>query len=426
MNITRYVISSHEQNRTARSKYVDLNQDRHNQSYIQRGRPAIRPHCTTSGRPKQGKINKGEVYMELNKTDKKLVAWLANAIKHENSAYHDYDGRKWITTTQEELAETLDVVRTTLYTAVKKLEKLGIIEKLKMEDKRPGIFQNHTYSYTFTAEAMAQNVQNCTNNNKSANTNKLVLAKINHSAKRTPISQDKKIKIREMPSATTELKTNQAPTTRQVVASAAKQPQVTVRRMHDAAQEILGTALFDKLNRKLSLWLGGARNRFFPTLESWRTFLQAVKRSAYLMGSQFCLTVRWLLRFDTIVKILDGFYDSYEEKKRRMNEQLARERMRKAEAEEAQELLGLSSLSEEINKLDESSKCKHARREILRQAGAAAYKTWFKNKEFLEEAGAVKIKIEGNNFVWDTIQNKFRDLLDSLDVTITGNRVVFW
>lgn len=346
--------------------------------------------------------------MKFTKSEKNFMNWLKRAIRYRKKGYRNHDGRKWITITQTELAAELGVVRTTLYTAVKKLEALGMIERAKMEVSA----RDHTYSYTLTNQkesSMNNNdtnvhnfVQNCTNN-KSDKNNKLFLSKINHS-KATPstISQDKKINTREMPTATLN-KTNSAPTTQTSAIATAKasKPQLTVREMWDAAQEVLGSALSEKLTKQISFWLGGARNKFFQSMDKWRSFLLAVKRSAYLMGAKFCLTLKWLLKFATIQKVLEGFYDSFEDKKKRMNEALEQERLKKAEAEEAKELVDLSGLSEEIDNLKESAQCKHVRKEILRAAGPASYKSWLRNLEFVAEDGFIIVKGAGNNFARD-------------------------
>ena len=85
---------------------------------------------------------------KFTKTEKKFVKWLENGIKRKKKGFHIFDNKKWITATQEELAKLFDVSRVTIWTAIKRLEKIGIIERLKMEEKEYGeYYRDHTYSY---------------------------------------------------------------------------------------------------------------------------------------------------------------------------------------------------------------------------------------------------------------------------------------
>lgn len=170
------------------------------------------------------------------------MKWLENGIKRKKKGFHIFDNKKWITATQEELAKLFDVSRVTIWTAVKRLEKIGIIERLKMEEKEYGeYYRDHTYSYTLKeSKIISSNAKNLTNN-------------INHDIGKTE---------REIPQEVSE-KTN----TDIINLNAGTNPEVTIREMYDTAVEVLGTALFGQLNKKIAAWIGQARNKYFQTME---------------------------------------------------------------------------------------------------------------------------------------------------------------
>lgn len=98
-------------------------------------------------------------------------------------------------------------------------------------------------------------------------------------------------------------------------------PVVTVKEMYDVVNEVLGEKLSFRLTKEIARWMEAARNAYFQTLEKWRKFLETIKRSCFLMGEKFLLTIKWVLKFKTIEKILAGEYDRFEEKKKRRAEE---------------------------------------------------------------------------------------------------------
>lgn len=341
---------------------------------------------------------------KFTKTEKKFVKWLENGIKRKKKGFHIFDNKKWITATQEELAKLFDVSRVTIWTAIKRLEKIGIIERLKMEEKEYGeYYRDHTYSYTLKeSKIISSDAKNLTNNINHNKNNKLFLL-INHDIGKTE---------REIPQEVPE-KTN----TDIINLNAGTNPEVTVREMYDTSVEILGTALFGRLDKKIAAWIGQARNKYFQTMEKWRSFLYTIKRSPYLMGSKFYLTLKWLLKFDTIAKILRGKYESFEEIKKReaerWNKRLVREMEEKKEMEKMELLTKSEEGLREIQDIEEPQKCKTARFNLFMKIGYPSYKSWFKEVKFVEENGKVILET-ASSFKYDWIGNRFREVLENL------------
>ncbi len=319
--------------------------------------------------------------------------------------------------TQEELGEIFDVSRVTIWSAVKRLMKLGIIEGEKLSMKftnngkylKDGYYKDHTYSYTLKESKMAVtnvklNIKNLTSNDSYLN-NKLFKYKslINHDNEIT------KKDTREIPQVAEE-----NPKTPSVITA----PAVTVQEMYDVANEVLGEKLSFRLTKEIA-WMGAARNAYFQTLEKWRRFLEAIKKSWYLMGEKFLLTIKWVLKFKTIEKISAGEYDSFEEKKKRRaeewNKKLEEEREKRKEKEEEWEILETRKMAIELENSEESPKCIKARYELFRKVGVPSFRSWFSKANLVEEHGRVIMEVE-SNFKFDWIGNKYREVLESLNI----------
>lgn len=352
-------------------------------------------NCAASIAHELGKSTK-----KLTKTEKKFIKWLEGAIKTRKKKVYILDNKKWITATQEELAELFDVSRVTIWQAVKRLEKMGIIEKEKLSER----YTDHTYSYTLKGREMTvSNVKNLTNSNNL--NNKLFKYKsiINQDVKK---SKNKREEIpQEVPQKTNlDIQTSHTGT-----------PVVTIQEMYDVVNEVLGEKLKFRLTKEISRWMGQARNMYFQTLEKWRSFLQAIKRSAYLMGEKFLLTMKWVLRFKTIQKILNGEYESFEERKKQRAEEWNKKLAKEREGREERELLQMQETIAQIEKLDEPESCLKARYNLFKKVGHASYLSWFRDVNFKEEHGKVIMEV-ASNFKFDWIGNKFREQLENLNI----------
>lgn len=191
-------------------------------------------------------------------------------------------------------------------------------------------------------------------------------------------------------------------------------PAVTIQEMYDVVNEVLGEKLSFRLTKEISRWMGAARNAYFQTLEKWRRFLETIKRSWYLMGEKFLLTIQWVLKFKTIKKILAGEYDSFEEKRKRREEEW---KMKLEESREEREILKMREIEAAIENREESSRCINARHRLLREVGVNSFEGWFRpdKAKLVEECGRVIMEVN-SNFRFDMIWNKYRYVLESLDI----------
>jgi len=255
-------------------------------------------------------------------------------------------------------------------------------------------------------EMAISNVKNLTNNNLN---NKLFRYK---SINKSIINQDSKKfenKREEIPQEVPQ-KTNL-----DIKASQKDTPVVTIQEMYDVVNEVLGEKLKFRLTKEISRWMGQARNMYFQTLEKWRSFLQAIKRNAYLMGEKFLLTIKWVLRFKTIQKILNGEYDSFEEKEKQRAEEWNKKLAEEREKRKEKELFQMQETIAQIKKLDESESCLKARYNLFKKVGHASYLSWFRDVKFKEEHGKVIIEV-ASNFKFDWIDNKFKYQLKNLNI----------
>ena len=294
-----------------------------------------------------------------------------------------------------------DVSRRTVWQAVKNLEEVGIIEKLKLSEK----YIDHTYSYTFKEreympEMTVSNEKNFSNSNNKNNKLFLYKSLINQEAKKS------EKEMRKIPQEALQ-KTNLG------ISSNDSAPVVTIREMYDAVNEILGKKLSFRLTKEIARWMGMARNTYFQTLEKWRDFLQAIKESAYLTGEKFLLTIKWLLRFKTIERILGGEYNFEQKRIEKWNRMLAREREAREEEEKEKEREQMQNAINEIENSGESEKCMKARYNLLKRIGVERFNTWFANATFEEKDGKViarvadEFKLHG---VYTALREKVKDL----------------
>lgn len=315
---------------------------------------------------------------KLSKTEQYFLGWLKKAIsersKHE---YRILDGKVWITKKQEELSQILNCTRIHIARISKKLKALGYIDYEKLTDmdaqgrvkkrkyKEGGFFKDHTLSYVLLERDL--NVTNVTNNNESF----LNLGKpkfINPYIK-------KEIGKTETTAKSTTIPCNQC--FQQVVS------ELRVDEMIEIAREVLGNHPLMRVDKRLSRLMGAARNVYFQTEKKWRSFLSAVKKSPYLMGEKFKLSMKWLLKFRTIRRILAGEFGIVweEEVRRSMTEKL------RTEAEN-KEIIELQEVMAGIDNLEESKECKLIRRKAVRTYGVTKYRATL---------GMVRLQIADNS-----------------------------
>ncbi len=87
-----------------------------------------------------------------------------------------------------------------------------------------------------------------------------------------------------------------------------KQNPKTVQAMYSIIKKEFGEYInIPILSSKIAKFLHAAYNiKFNKNMNDWKNYLRLIKTSPYLMGSKFKLTLYWLLKFQTIDRILNG------------------------------------------------------------------------------------------------------------------------
>jgi DNA-binding MarR family transcriptional regulator len=79
----------------------------------------------------------------------------------------------------------------------------------------------------------------------------------------------------------------------------------SVKQMLILCNKILGKSF--SMTKEIACWMRAACNRKFGnSLEKWENYLKAVKSSVYLCSEKFNLSLKWLLNFTTVDRILNG------------------------------------------------------------------------------------------------------------------------
>lgn len=333
----------------------------------------------------------GRIPQKLTKSEKKVLLFITDSIKKRRKWFHNMYGKKWVPITQEYLAKKIDVSRVTVYKAIKRLEELGYIEKYKMEDR----YTNHTYSYTLKEGVL---------NAKILSNNIKLFPNRNNFYDKSLINQGKKLKkeIRETPQEAdvhciNSFRIQEAP-------EVTNEAQLRITDMYRAVREIFGEKLRFVPSKKLSAWLGAARNMYFQTIELWRSFLESIKRSSRLMWEKRTLTLKDILSFRMIQKILRGEEHNDKEWQEIQAEKAAEER-------QAQEIVELHMTVAEIENSIGGKKCIEARYELLKKLGVAKYQAWLGDVKFFEEDGNVVLEFSKGGWAYDSIQRELGSTL---------------
>ncbi len=339
--------------------------------------------------------------LALTYTQQNLIDWLFNQIfvfRHHPDSQNihiDENEKVWIRTTQEQLASTLGCVRMTVIRTVKFLKEYGIIITKKTFNETG----YHTLCYTLSDEFLASkkfqelnsicNVPNATQQcyNHLINSNKSNKSKDNFSKEFQRKKEEEE-----------------------------GQPKTTI------AQDMLSmwNRYFPRqmmsMSKDLARYLVAAFQRKFKSLRAWDKYLTAIKHSAYLMGEKFKLFLNWILKFRTIDRIMNGElgcpqYDYTDLET----------------AEEKQHRI-LMEVVDHIEAIDESEKCKTARRGILQKLRTlyhpdeigSIYQDWFKKVRLEEKAGDIWLTAD-SAFRRDYILMRFNSILSGLDIRVMHN-----
>jgi len=127
--------------------------------------------------------------------------------------------------------------------------------------------------------------------------------------------------------------------------------------------------------------------------KKWENYLDRIKSSAYLMSTDFKLSLNWALKFKTMDRIFESDLG-------------VQDIPIKVDA-----LTQDNQATEHIKNVAEAAPCKNMRLLILKKIGSIAYNAWFTKVLFVEHHGEVTLKAE-NKFVEDYIMHHFGSFLN--------------
>ena len=148
-----------------------------------------------------------------------------------------------------------------------------------------------------------------------------------------------------------------------------------------------------RLTKPLARYLVASfKTKFSNNLDEWKRYLRLIKTSSYMMSEKFTLSVKWILKFETIDRIRAG----------------------ELGVDESKIPVDVSEIEQKaldhIESLDESENCKKFRHEIIKKLSPRVYISWFTKVDLIEEAKQVVIKA-ANSFVKDYIKANFSEKL---------------
>jgi DnaA N-terminal domain len=166
--------------------------------------------------------------------------------------------------------------------------------------------------------------------------------------------------------------------------------------------------------KRASYLMAAFKSRFGCCVAQWKAYCQRVASSAFLMGkvkSTFRASLDWVLKFDTITRIMEGDFGVQDGGERA----LGVEEQAKQEAHQG------AALRQAMETSSETAEVKGIRLRLLEVFGAATYHSWF-------EKAQLKLMGEGRVVLWsptafgaDYIQNHFGGKLEDL----LGARVIY-
>lgn len=311
-----------------------------------------------------------------------------------------HEGELWFYNTYEEWCTLLGVSDVTVWRAMTKLTKEGKIRKAYLSENK----RNRTLFYTLckNEETVNNSVDNSVNNFSSEMINVGMGGKVIHikAKAKTEINKSNKSvggsSLRERPPASkTKLQSNCEKS------AIVQQFGGSVKDMLEEANRILG--LKEHMAKDLGRKLGAVRKYKLHTMEKWKSFLKTVKGSWYLMREGFRLTLRWLLKFDIINRIMNGEFGC----KRKTCELEDRLEYQAATEKEIAELIA--------NTADE--KLKSLMNGIVAMTDACTFRSWFAKGRFEFTDTGVTLYTP-SDFCKEQLEIRFRRVLDEYNMSV--------
>lgn len=335
-----------------------------------------------------------------------LLKQLAYWVSHKNGYGIFKDGKVWIYNTYEQWAEQLNVSASTVCRGLKALKDLNFICSAPLSPNK----RNRTLYYSINFSAIKEFFEK--NSRKKA-------APVVHSSVNSNLSRDamndvmddvmyitnNKIQINKsykshQDALGTSIENQIDSTVCRVCNENYSDTQMAARPSCTTCQDmmkILKEELFEnqeiRLTKPLARYLVASfKTKFSNNLDEWKRYLRLIKTSSYMMSEKFTLSVKWILKFETIDRIRAG----------------------ELGVDESKIPVDISEIEQKaldhIESLDESENCKKFRHEIIKKLSPRVYISWFTKVDLIEEAKQVVIKA-ANSFVKDYIKANFSEKL---------------
>lgn len=143
------------------------------------------------------------------------------------------------------------------------------------------------------------------------------------------------------------------------------------------------------LNKDLSKnFVAAFKFKFKEDLAHFETYLKRIQSSTYLMSESFKLSLYWVLKFNTIDRILNGEFG-----------------VKEIVVQKTEQDASFEAVSH-IQSVDESEFSKLVRAKLLKALGAVTYLSWFTKVKIITDEKGVHLKAE-TPFVQDYITTHF-------------------
>lgn len=322
----------------------------------------------------------------------------------------EYEGRRWIYKTREQLAEEMNYSPRQIHNIVEKLTRKGIIAVKKLNRHK----SNRTNYYTVDEEKLSLLIKGevfskkaSSSDKKNYQTSSLVQEKIAHSNSNKCslyITKNTNLEInKSLETATLQKQTHQVEQVQDkkiIQAKEKTEQQIPVHTPQSlpslsdkptTIQDMLAywNKTFDTSKTSLSkqiapLLLAAFKHKFNSNMRKWENYCQRIASSAYLTGETFNLSIMWALKYLTIDRIFNGELG-------------------------VKDVVEKSSYTEQdalnhIDVVNEPERCKQVRRNLLTLIGVHTYRDWLEQVEMFVEDDTVCFKGK-NKFIEDYIKN---------------------
>lgn len=352
-----------------------------------------------------------------------LLKQLAYWISHKNEYGVFKDGKVWIYNTYEQWAEQLNVSASTVCRGLNALKDLNFICSAHLSPNK----RNRTLYYSINFSAIKEFFEK----NSRKKTAPVVHSSVNSNLPRNAMNDvmddvmyitNNKIQINnisnkshqdalgtsienQIDSTVCRVCNENYSDTQKIISANDSQTVVSENSPKTQAagttcqdmMKILKEELFEnqeiRLTKPLARYLVASfKTKFSNNLDEWKRYLRLIKTSSYMMSEKFTLSVKWILKFETIDRIRAG----------------------ELGVDESKIPVDVSEIEQKaldhIESLDESENCKKFRHEIIKKLSPRVYISWFTKVDLIEEAKQVVIKA-ANSFVKDYIKANFSEKL---------------